>query len=79
MKNKFTIIKLKFYISTIDFEHLNKTNELITSVKNSETNSLTKTGTLTRFPPEKKPSLIKLSNYQLFSVKKSQTKKNLIY
>ena len=66
MKNKFNIIRLKFDISTIDFEQLNKTNESISSNEISETNSLTKTRNFTRFPPKKKPSLTKLNNYQLF-------------
>ena len=69
MKTKFTTIRLKPYISTIDFEQLDKTNEPITSFKTSETNSLTKTSNLIRFP-RKKTSLAKLSNYQFFSVKK---------
>ena len=70
MKSKFTIIRLKPHISIIDFEQLNKTNELIISIETSKTNSLTKTGNFTRFQPKEKPSLAKLGNYQPFSVKK---------
>ena len=53
MKNRFTIIKLKPNISTIDYEQFNKANEPVTSNGTSETNLLTKTGNFTRFPPEK--------------------------
>ena len=63
MKNKFTILRLKLDILTIDFEQLNKTKEPVTSFEILETNSLTKTGNFTRFPSEKKQSLTKLSNY----------------
>ena len=53
MKNKFSIIKLKLEISTIDFEQLNKTNEPFTSFETSKINLLTKTGNFTRFSLEK--------------------------
>ena len=79
MKNKFTIIRLKPDTSNIDFKQLNKTNESTTSIETSKTNSLTKTGNFTRFPPKKKLSLTKLNNYQFLSVKNSQRKKNLTH
>ena len=75
MNNKFTIIKLKPDTSTIDFEKYNKINEPITSIETSETNSLTKTGNFTRFPPEKTQSLTKISDYQFPSVKKIPNEK----
>ena len=79
MKTKFTIIRLIFDISTIDFEQLNKTNEPVISFEISETDSLTKTSNFTRFSPEKKPSITKLDNYQPFSIKKNPDEKNLTH
>ena len=70
MKNKITVIKLKFDISTIDFEQLNKTNESIISIETSETYSLAKTSNFTCFPPKEKSSLTELGNYSFLSVKK---------
>ena len=67
MKNKFTTIRLKPDISTINFEQLDKINEPVTTPEIMETNSLTEIGN------SKQPSsllLAKSGNYRPPSVEK---------
>ena len=67
MKNKFTTIRFKLDISTINFEQLDKINEPITTPEIMETNSLTGIGNWGQFSS---PLLAKSGNYRPFSVKK---------
>ena len=66
MKSKFTTIRLKHDISTINFEQLDKINEPVTTPEIMETNSLTGIGNSGQFFS---PLLAKSSNYRLPSVK----------
>ena len=66
MKNKFTTIKLKLNISTINFEQFGKMNKPITAPEAMETNWLTEINSSGRFPL---PLLVKTGNYRSFSVK----------
>ena len=67
MRNKFTTIRFKPDISTINFEQLDEMNEPVTTPEIMETNSLTEIGN------SKQPSsflLAKSGNYRPFSVEK---------
>ena len=74
MRSKFTTIRLKPDISTINFEQLDKINEPVTTPETMESHSLTKIGNL------KQPSsllLAKSGNYRPFSVKKIPDERKL--
>ena len=67
MRSKFTTIRFKPDISTINFEQLDEMNEPVTTPEIMETNSLTEIGN------SKQPSsflLAKSGNYRPFSVEK---------
>ena len=66
MRSKFTTIRLKPDITTIDFEQLDKINEPTIMPETMETNSLTK---LKNSGHIFSPLLAKTRNYQLPSVK----------
>ena len=66
MRSKFTTIRLKPDISTINFEQLDKINEPVTTLETMETNSLAKIGNSGQLSS---PLLAKSGNYRPPAVK----------